>query len=81
MSMSLSQARVVDPVLTTHAQGYKNADFVGMALFPRVDVAKSGGQVIEFGREAFVRCRPARTGLKDQACAAGLFRAPLSPRQ
>lgn len=55
MSMSLSQARLVDPVLSRHAQGYTNPDFVGMALFPAVPVSVSAGQVVEFGREAFVR--------------------------
>jgi hypothetical protein len=55
MSMSLSQARVIDPVLSKHVQGYRNPEFVGMAVFPSVEVTVSGGKVIEFGREAFVR--------------------------
>lgn len=55
MSMSLKQARIIDPVLSKHAQGYDNPDFVGMALFPTVEVPAAGGQVVEFGREAFVR--------------------------
>lgn len=55
MSMTLKQARLVDPVLTKHAQGYANPEFVGMALFPSVEVTMAGGQVVEFGREAFVR--------------------------
>ena len=53
MSMSLSQARVIDPVLTEVAQGYRHADRVGSTLFPRVEVLQRGGQVIEFGRESF----------------------------
>jgi hypothetical protein len=53
--MSLKQARLIDPVLSKHAQGYANAEFVGMALFPTVPVTASGGQILEFGREAFVR--------------------------
>lgn len=52
--MNPSQARVIDPILTTVVQGYKNADFVGGALFPRVPVAVSGGKVIEFGKEHFL---------------------------
>lgn len=55
MSLSLSQARLADPVLSRHIQGYKNPDFAGMALFPAVEVEAAGGQVVEFGREAFVR--------------------------
>ena len=53
MSMSASQARVIDPVLTEIAQGYRQAEHVGHTLFPRVPVQVSGGQVLEFGREGF----------------------------
>ncbi|MGB0218345.1 MAG: major capsid protein [Sinimarinibacterium flocculans] len=49
------QARVIDPILTNVAQGYKHNRHVGMALFPRVGVGQRGGQVIEFGRESFRR--------------------------
>ncbi|HEX9391483.1 MAG TPA: hypothetical protein VF928_09250 [Usitatibacteraceae bacterium] len=51
--ISLRQTRVVDAVLSTIAQGYRNADFVGFNLFPMVPVDVSGGQIIEFGREDF----------------------------
>lgn len=53
MSLSNSGARVIDPILTTVVQGYKNAELVGHNLFPAVPVQVSGGQVIEFGRESF----------------------------
>lgn len=52
--MSGSQVRVVDPILTTHARGYKHADRVGGLLFPTVDVTVSAGKVIEFGKESFM---------------------------
>lgn len=48
-----SGARVIDPILTTVVQGYKNAELVGHNLFPAVPVQISGGQVLEFGRESF----------------------------
>lgn len=48
-----SQARVVDPILTTVAQGWRNADFVGDALFPFVPVEQRGGKIIAFGKEDF----------------------------
>lgn len=51
--MTPSQARVLDPILTTLAQGYQNAEFVGSALFPRVPVAARGGKIIAFGKESF----------------------------
>lgn len=53
MPLSVSQGRVINPILSTMAQGYANMDFVGMALFPRIPVAVSGGQIIEFDRDAF----------------------------
>ncbi|WP_338664998.1 major capsid protein [Pararoseomonas sp. SCSIO 73927] len=53
MSMSMQQVRIIDPVLSTVSRGYRRADLVGEALFPRVDVPISGGQIIEFGKEAF----------------------------
>lgn len=53
-SLSYTGVRVVDPILTHHVQGYQNATFVGDALFPTVPVKTQGGQVIEFGKEAFM---------------------------
>lgn len=53
MPLSNSQVRVIDPILTSVVQGYKNLELIGSALFPSVPVAQSGGQIIEFDREAF----------------------------
>lgn len=52
-NMNLQQARVVDPVLSSHASGYTNAEFIGSLLFPAVATIKAGGSRIEFGKEAF----------------------------
>lgn len=52
--MSNSQARIIDPVLTSIAQGYKNAEFVGGALFPTVPVPQRGGKITQFGKEDFM---------------------------
>lgn len=46
-------ARIIDPILTNVAQGYSSPEFVGSALFPEVPVTKSGGQIVEFDRDAF----------------------------
>jgi hypothetical protein len=51
--MNPGQTRVVDPILSEHARGYRQAGLVGQALFPRAPVASYGGKVIEFGKEAF----------------------------
>lgn len=52
-SMTVAQGRVIDPVLSTVAQGFKHADRVGMTLFPAIDVNERGGTTLEFGRESF----------------------------
>lgn len=59
--MTNAAARVIDPILTEVAQGYKNADMVGMALFPYVPVAQRGGKIITFGKEAFRLYNTGRT--------------------
>lgn len=51
--MTPSSARVVDPILTTVAQGYQNSELVFPALFPIVPVDQRGGKIIQFGREDF----------------------------
>lgn len=51
--MNPGQVRVVDPILSTVAQGYRNAAFVGGFLFPRVGVTVSGGRILTFGKESF----------------------------
>ncbi|NJM36198.1 MAG: hypothetical protein HC850_17565, partial [Rhodomicrobium sp.] len=53
MSLNPAQARIYDPVLTTHIRGYQHPDFVGSLLFPAVEVRARGGQVLEFGKESF----------------------------
>jgi hypothetical protein len=53
MVMNAAGTRVINPVLSTIAQGYSQADLVGSALFPRVPVEISGGQILEFGKESF----------------------------
>lgn len=53
MSMNQKQVRVIDPILTTVAQGYENAELVGNKLFPAVPVSVAGGQIIAFGKESF----------------------------
>lgn len=49
----MTTARIADPVLTQVARGYKNAAYVGNALFPVVPVGLRGGNIIEFGKESF----------------------------
>lgn len=53
--MNLQQVRLVDPILTSIAQGYRQPNLVGLNLFPPVEVLARGGKVIEFGKDAFKR--------------------------
>lgn len=46
-------AAVVDPILSTHARGYRNSTFISHELFPRVTIPNRSMRVIKFGKEAF----------------------------
>lgn len=52
--MTPGTARVVDPVLSSIAQGYSNAEMIASALFPSVSVPVRGGKIITFGKEDFM---------------------------
>lgn len=76
--MTPGQARVIDPILSTVAQGYKNAEFVGDALFPIVPVDQRGGKIISFGKEDFQlyntgRAPGAKTGRVQFGHSAGSY--------
>lgn len=49
-----TDARVVDPILSSIAQGYSNNEMVSSALFPAVTVSARGGKIITFGKEDFM---------------------------
>lgn len=50
---TLAKTRVVDAILSEHARGYRRPGNVAKKLFPVAFVPAYGGQVIEFGKEAF----------------------------
>jgi hypothetical protein len=55
MQQNTQQARVVDPVLSEIALGYRQpAGFVADYLFPIVPVSQRGGSIIVFGSEDFI---------------------------
>lgn len=58
--ISAEAARVVDPVLTTAARGYRHPQHVRHWLFPRVSVSARGGRRIEFDRSDFRRVNARR---------------------
>lgn len=53
MALTNRGVRIIDPILSSFSQGYRNSNYVGGALFPRVPVMATGGQILEFGHEAF----------------------------
>ncbi|POG06591.1 hypothetical protein BGP82_30335 [Pseudomonas putida] len=53
MADRLKQIRIVDPVLTNLARGYRNAQLIGEALFPIALIDKEAGTIPLFGKEAF----------------------------
>lgn len=48
-----AHARVINPVLSNVARGYKHPEAVGMNLFPFVPVGQRGGKVISFSPDDF----------------------------
>lgn len=75
--MNPSQARVVDAVLTTAAQGYQQANLVYPTLFPVVSVAQRGGKILTFGREAFRVYNTGRSpGQNTKRISIGVLGAP-----
>lgn len=58
--MSTAAARVIDPILSTVAQGYQNNNLVGGALFPTVTVPQRAGKVISFNKDSFFAYDTAR---------------------
>ncbi|ENO0459408.1 hypothetical protein ACAK56_003435 [Salmonella enterica] len=53
MANHLQGKRVVNPILTTVARGYKNAAFIGEKIFPVVEMDKEGATVPTFGNGVF----------------------------
>lgn len=53
MADRLKRVRVVDPVLTNLARGYRNAQYIGENLFPIAEIEKESGIIPLFGKEAF----------------------------
>lgn len=54
MASRLDDLRMVDPVLSTIAQGYQNSSMIYESLFPQVSVSKLKGKIPVFGKESFI---------------------------
>lgn len=53
MPKRTDELRMVDPILSTIAQGYSNSALISETLFPIVNVSKSKMKIPVFGKEAF----------------------------
>jgi len=51
--LNTQTAAVIDPILSTHARGYRNASFISQMLFPRVLIPNRSMRVLKFGKESF----------------------------
>jgi hypothetical protein len=79
MSMSRSAVRVVDPILSRVALGYKDPEFVGTTLFPIVESPASGARIIRFGKEAFLQYQLRRSpGAKTARVQFGYASDPIA---
>lgn len=58
--MTPGAARVVNPVLSTVARGYRNESYIGLLLFPYVPVGQRGGKIITFDKSAWRQYNLAR---------------------
>lgn len=58
--MNAAQVRVVDPILSNHARGYVQAEFIGRFLFPTVTMPTRAAKRIEFDRSSFRRRKTRR---------------------
>lgn len=52
-ALNTRTAAVIDPILSTHARGYRNEEFISHELFPRANVSNRSMRVIRFGKESF----------------------------
>ena len=51
--LNLDQVRIIDPILTQLAQGYKNTEGVATFFAPAVSMSVRAGRTLVFGKEAF----------------------------
>lgn len=81
-NMNTGQARVIDPILSTHARGYTNAEMIGHLLFPVVNIPVRGVRVLKFGKESFRMMNTRRApGAETQRVQYGYASDPVALQQ
>jgi len=81
--MTTRRAQVIDPILTTQARGYTNAEFIGQVLLPVADIPNRSMRVIKFGKEAFRRYMDTRRapGAETKRISFGYASEPIALNQ
>lgn len=81
-NMNTAQARVIDPILSTHAQGYRNATMIGHLILPIADIPQRGARVLRFGKDSFRKLNTRRApGGEYQAIQYGYADNPVALHQ
>ena len=72
MFMTTIQAGSIEPILTTQARGYSNAEFIGTRLLPIASVRTRNAKVLKFDKNSFRKrnTRRARGPGRDQKMQA-----------
>jgi len=81
MNQPLNQrtAAVIDPILSNHARGYRNAEFISHLVFPRVTITNRSMRVIKFGKESFRKLNTRRApGANKKRVQYGYASDPVS---
>lgn len=52
-AMNTGQAAVIDPILSQHARGYQNGEFIAQRVLPIVPIPNRSMRVLKFGKESF----------------------------
>lgn len=53
-------AAVIEPILSHHARGYRNLNFIAQVLMPRVSIPNRSMRTLRFGKESFRRVNTRR---------------------
>lgn len=82
-AMNTSQAQVIDPILSTQARGYRNAEFIGARILPYADIPNRSMKVIRFGKDSFRRYMDTRRapGGERKRITFGYASDPVSLKQ
>jgi hypothetical protein len=80
--MNTGQARVIDPILSTHAQGYRNAEYIGHLILPIAPIPTRGARILKFGKDSFRKMNTRRApGAEYQRIQYGYASDPVALHQ